>query len=649
MVDHPGEGRAHRLECDFQGAGPRTVAALCDQLDLCELDRMTIRDLTRHLPEHDDTCLPRMLALMFAATGQGSLCLRLDRSGLAAMLPNADEPMAGALVTEFAARMDKGDYDCLVDRIGGKGFKPLVVDEANGRRLLYFQKFHYHEQRLKKRLQAFLARPIEPDLSPETIRRVIDGLYTEQAVIRKGPGGNPIVRDPFQVAAIRAALTIPLLIVSGGPGTGKTSLLVNLLRALVRTGSDPSRIMLAAPTGRAAQRITEALTTSLDTIADPDESDRNLSAFNGVTLHKLLVYRSRDNGFLYNQRHPLPADVVVVDEVSMVDVVMMDHLFQAVDPAHTRVILIGDKNQLPSVAAGSVLADLNPESGSAFIDHFMELQRVYRSAGALRELAQTINAGRPVALKPVDFNTALTLEAGHWAFVAAADGDGMNWNIDQWTDDHYVRARPGHDHGYVELVHQLDRLVDRPENESNAMRTGLLDELFAIAGHCRILTVLRHGRRGAGWINTRIGAGLRRRLDPGSLPDSPLFSGALIMMTRNDYARGLYNGDVGVVLRQPGGGYHVYFKRSGTMAAFLVSGVSDWELAFAMTVHKSQGSEFDDTLLILPDDPNHRLLTREIIYTAATRAARRLIVYGTAAAFQTALKRKIMRQSGLLA
>ena len=178
-------------------------------------------------------------------------------------------------------------------------------------------------------------------------------------------------------------------------------------------------------------------------------------------------------------------------------------------------------------------------------------------------------------------------------------------------------------------------------------RTDLLNRLFTFAYQCRILTVLRRGRTGARWINARIAAGLRQILDPDGNPDDRLFNGALIMITRNDYTRDLFNGDVGLVMPQSDGMYQVYFKRTGGIVSFPASGLSDWDLAFAMTVHKSQGSEFDDTLLVLPEDSNHRLLTREIVYTAATRASRRLIVYGTMTAFQTALKRKIQRQSGL--
>ena len=206
-----------------------------------------------------------------------------------------------------------------------------------------------------------------------------------------------------------------MLVVSGGPGTGKTSLLVNMLRAMVKTGTDPSRIVLAAPTGRAAQRMTESLVASLATIVDPDENDRGLGRLSGSTLHKLLVYSSRTGGFLYGSRRPIPADVIAVDEVSMVDVVMMDRLFQAIDPQRTRVILLGDKDQLPSVEAGSVLADMSPDAGSAFAQHFVVLKNVYRSAGKLLDLAQAINAGHPVPLRPMDFDQTLTLNAGGWA------------------------------------------------------------------------------------------------------------------------------------------------------------------------------------------------------------------------------------------
>ncbi len=650
MVDNQNENQRDRLRrfgIDAGHTDTNGLPILFADLGLSDLDLMTIRDLSQYGPNPVDDCLIGMLGLMFSALGEGSLCLVLDTDHLKESVPQTADPAVLKLVTGFMGRLDEGRYDKLIDRTGSGDFKPMVLDDTTGRRLLYFQKFHYHERRLKQRLKSFLALHGDHQPSDETIQTVIDELYGEAAVIRKGADGTPITRDPFQVDAIRAALAAPLLIVSGGPGTGKTSLLVNILRALVRTGTDPSRIMLAAPTGRAAQRMSETLMSNLATIAEPESGDLQLCRLRGSTLHKLLVYRSRTGAFLFGERRYVPADVIAVDEVSMVDVVMMDRLFQAIEPGRTRVILIGDKDQLPSVEAGSVLADMSPAAGSAFANHFVELRNVYRSAGQLLELAQAINAGLPVSLEPIGFDRALTIKARRWAFVSAGDGDAMKRHLDRWVMHQYIREKSQNGVSYVDLVQQLIRRMDSSESVDGENRTDLLNRLFTFAYQCRILTVLRHGRTGARWVNARIAAGLRQILDPDGNPDDRLFSGALIMITRNDYTRDLFNGDVGLVMRQSDGMVQVYFKRTGSIVAFPASGLSDWDLAFAMTVHKSQGSEFEDTLLVLPEDSNHRLLTREIVYTAATRASRRLIVYGTMTAFQTAMKRKIQRQSGL--
>ncbi len=651
MTDNPNETQRDRLRRFGIEAGHAPgdgLGSLFADLGLSDLDLMTIRDLLQHGPKPVDDGIIAILGLMFSALGEGSLCLVLDTDHLNQSIPKTGDPAVHKLITGFMGRLDEGRYDPLIDRTGRGDFKPMVLDDTTGRRLLYFQKFHYHERRLKQRLKTFLTLQVHHTPTDESIQTVIDGLYAQSAAIRKSAGGTPIARDPFQVDAIRAALTAPLLIISGGPGTGKTSLLVNILRALVRTGADPSRIMLAAPTGRAAQRMSETLMSNLATIAEPDSDDRQLSRLRGSTLHKLLVYRSRSGGFLFGERRYLPADVIAVDEVSMVDVVMMDRLFQAIEPGRTRVILIGDKDQLPSVEAGSVLADMRPAAGSPFANHFVELRHVYRSAGQLLELAQAINAGHPVSLEPIGFDRALTLKARRWAFVTAGEGDVMNRHLDRWVRHQYVRQKNQNGDRYADLVQQYIRRTDSPESLAGEDRADLLNRLFTFAYRCRILTVLRHGRTGARWINQRMAAGLRPIFDPGGNPADPLFSGALIMITRNDYHRDLFNGDVGLVMRRSDGMVQAYFKRTDGIVAFPASGLTDWDLAFAMTVHKSQGSEFDDTLLVLPDDANHRLLTREIVYTAATRASRRLIVYGTMAAFQTALRRKMQRQSGLI-
>ncbi len=630
-------------------AAANDLSDLFERLDLSDLDLMTIRDLMRYAPAPDDAALIRILGMMLAAKAMGSLCLRLDVNHLAEFFPQWTDATGWTWLPEFKRSLKAGRYDDLIDRSGGDDFKPLIFDDTKNRRLLYFQKFRFHEQRLKQRLEDLLRYRGHRELSDAVIETVVAGLYADEAVIRTKIGGDPIVKDPFQVAAIHKVLMAPFLVVSGGPGTGKTSLLVNMLRALIRTGTDPSRIVLAAPTGRAAQRMTEALTVSLATVAQPDPRDRMLGNLSGATLHKVLVYQRRTGGFMFGRNRPLIADVVAVDEVSMVDVVMMDHLFQAIDPTRTQVILMGDKDQLPSVEAGSVLADLSPMNGSNPATHFVSLPNGYRSSGQLFELAQAINAGARIVLEPVDFRGAMNMQSGGWAFVTNRDGATLAHDLDHWTVRQYVARRDGCESSYVDLVQQYQRQASEDESMDRDRQKTLMARIFRFAYQCRVLTVLRHGPSGMQAANQRIAAELRRLLDPTADPDQRAFHGAWIMIARNDYTRGLFNGDVGVVLKDPRDGmYYAHFKRAEGTASYFVASLPEWELAFAMTVHKSQGSEFDDTLLLLPDDPSHRLLTREIVYTAATRASHRMIVYGTEGVFQAALQRKIQRQSGLL-
>ncbi|NQU12608.1 MAG: ATP-binding domain-containing protein [Desulfobacteraceae bacterium] len=173
----------------------------------------------------------------------------------------------------------------------------------------------------------------------------------------------------------------------------------------------------------------------------------------------------------------------------------------------------------------------------------------------------------------------------------------------------------------------------------------ILEQIFAVVERARILSIVRKGSYGCVGVNYQICEHLYSKFDDKA--NSNIFPGAVIMVTRNDYSKELFNGDVGVVLRDPKGTYRAFFPRFGSYISFAVDMLPPWEHAFAMTVHKSQGSEFDDVLLVLPEDEAHRLLTREIVYTGITRAKKRIIIYGKESALATALERKIERQSGL--
>ena len=274
---------------------------------------------------------------------------------------------------------------------------------------------------------------------------ILEEVYSPECALRVKKGGSPLDRDAYQVEAVRLALKSPFSIISGGPGTGKTSLMVTILRCLQRAGIQAEDMVLGAPTGRAAQRMTEMVQRHIHTIENPSDYDRALLQVKGGTLHKILRYRKRTHDFFYGEGNALPASVVVLDEVSMVDLVMMEKFLRAVDPARTKVIFLGDKNQLPSVEAGAVFAEMIPEGSRAerFKNHFLLLRNVFRAGKVLQELAEQIHDGQRPEFSPVSFRDALQLEKDRWAFVQ--DGGVKEWRacISLWRE-HYFSRPAGH-------------------------------------------------------------------------------------------------------------------------------------------------------------------------------------------------------------
>ncbi len=589
-----------------------------------------------------------VLMAMFAGLQEGSLCLNLDQRQFLNHLPGDDRKTAKAIFDDFLSGLAAGRYQKLITKNSGE-YLPLILDGSSGRDLLYFQKYHVHEKRLKDRMEVFLNATVSLSLADQKIDALIDEIYADRHAIRVGPNNTPIASDPQQIEAIRLALKSQFSIISGGPGTGKTSLMVNILRCLVREGIPVSRIIMGAPTGRAAQRMTETLQNNIASIQELSADDAALLDLKGSTLHKILGYRSYQHEFYYRETNPLPASVVVVDEVSMVDVVMLDKFLQAIDPAQTKLILLGDKNQLPSVEAGAVFAEMIPDGTRAarFEERFVVLQKVYRSGTNLLELANQANQGSFPPFKAVAFDKALSQASDQWAFVDAESFGQWQEHLHQWVDAQYFSPISGGEESYAALIKRAGEMTADHITSSEEGRS-LLSRIFSVVERARILSFLRNGIYGCTVINDVIADYLIHSFDPSAQRQSGGFSGALVIITRNDYSKELFNGDVGVIIKDAHGVYRAFFHRSGTYISFPVNLLPSWEFAFAMTVHKSQGSEFDDVLLVLPDDENHRLLTREIVYTGITRAKRRVLLYGSRPALNTALQRKIQRQSGLM-
>jgi len=618
------------------------------QMELSFLDYMTIRDLMEFGGYQGDTALAIVLMAMFAALEEGSLCLDLNPDKLKNRLPAETRQEAGKPIDHFLCGLNEGKYQKLITRNGDE-YMPLILDESGGRRLLYFQKYYVHESRFKKRMEAFLNAAVSFKIPEQKVDDLLEEIHSLPLAIRVCPDNTPISKDSQQLEAIRLALTSQFSIISGGPGTGKTSLMVNILRCLVRAGVPVSHIIFGAPTGRAAQRMTETVHSNIATIQEPSAEDSDLLNLNGSTLHKILRYRSIEHEFYYRDTNPLPASVILIDEISMVDVVMLDKFLQAVDPAKTKLVFLGDRDQLPSVEAGSVFAEMVPDGtrASKFKDRFVVLRKVYRSGVHLLELANQTNTGAFPPFTAVTFENALSSGPDQWAFVSAERFDKWQEHLYHWTRYQYLSPLSGNGNSFKELIINAgemtaDRIVSSEQGRF------VLDHIFMAVERARILSFVRKGIYGCTVINTLIANYLINEFDPLARRKSDVFSGAMIIITRNDYSKDLFNGDVGVVIKDANGTYRVFFHRSGSYISFPVNLLPSWELAFAMTVHKSQGSEFDDVMLVLPDNENHRLLTRQIVYTGITRAKKRVLLYGSRSALNNALKKKIERQSGLM-
>ena len=617
---------------------------ITEPLGLTPLDIMGIRDLLALGDIDNDPDLTVVLGLLFAARNQGALCIPLRPDIRSAHWPAPLISLAGQSPQRFLDKLQRGIYRALVADEGDNHAAPLVCVSHEHQPLLYFQKYEYYERRLMAGLRALVPQPPADPVSPETAATIIAGLFCEQRVLRIGAANSPILADPDQTAAIGVALQHQFCIVSGGPGSGKTAVMVNLLRALTRAGIEPQEIALAAPTGRAAQRMSETLAALIEGVRQPWPQDHALASLQAATLHKLLGYRSGRHDFLYHADYPLPFAAVVIDEASMVDVAMMARLVEAVDRRTTRLILIGDKDQLPSVEAGAVFAQLMPavDEGTLVSARRVTLRHSYRAGRQLQALAERVNRGELPRQVPVRFSAAIAPGDDCWYRVSPEPRQQWPTRLQQWATRHYLKGQPGVQ-SYADLVAES---ADRSPSQLVADGEGgrLLDRIFRMSQATKILTVVRRGPHGSEWINTFLARTLITRLDPPG-GGGTLFSGAPIVCSRNDYRRGLFNGEMGVVLRHQGVGY-AYFRRAQGFRYFPVTQTPFWELALAITVHKSQGSEFDQALIVLPEEPHHRLLAREILYTGITRARRQVTIYGSEGAIQAALKNRLKRHAG---
>ena len=476
--------------------------------------------------------------------------------------------------------------------------RPLRLEGSS----LYLDRYWREEQQVANDLLALAEEaPADLDVLAEGLERLF-------------PGGDDDQRRAAAVAVRRR-----LAVVAGGPGTGKTTTVARIVALLEeQAGDTPPLIALAAPTGKAAARLQEAVheeAARLD--VDPEIRDR-LLALEASTLHRLLGWKPGSHSrFRHDRGNRLPYDVVIVDETSMVSLSLMARLAEAVR-ADARLILVGDPGQLTSIEAGAVLGDIV----RGLRDGVVTLRRIHRFGGGIQRLAEAIRTGdADGAIEALSEESEDIL----WIPVDAADPDTLD------------ALKPIRDGAITS-----GRAVIEAARAGDAGRA--LEHLAAF----RVLCAHRRGPYGVATWMPRIEAWLAAAV-PGFATEGPWYVGRPLLVTANDHAIRLYNGDTGVVVRPSDGSRPVAaFDRSGEIVTFSPSRLGAIDTVHAMTVHKSQGSQFGTAAVVLPDAASP-LLTRELLYTAVTRARARLIVAGTEDAVRAAVDRPIARASGLRA
>ncbi|MCW1819751.1 exodeoxyribonuclease V subunit alpha [Mycolicibacterium conceptionense] len=521
------------------------------------------------LADCTDPVVELALALAVRALRGGSVCVDLRSVAAQTQLPQLPWPQADEWLAAVAASPLTGPPPVL--RLFGD--------------LLYLDRYWLEEQQVCDDVLALVAA--EPGGSAPEVARLFPPGFEEQR------------------AAANVALSQGLTVLTGGPGTGKTTTVARLLALLAEqaalAGRPSLRIALAAPTGKAAARLQEAVQLEVNRL---DAVDRErISGLQATTLHRLLGPRpDTSSRFRHHRANRLPHDVIVVDETSMVSLTMMARLLEAVRP-QTRLLLVGDPDQLASVEAGAVLADLVDGLGSRGVAALQTSHRFGESIGAL---ASAIRAG----------------DASRAVEVLAAGGEHVEWVSADATERLREVLVP-----HALALRQAAILGDGPT-------------ALAILDEHRLLCAHRRGPFGVGHWNRQVQRWLAEAT--GEPMWASWYVGRPILVTANDYGLKLYNGDTGVTIATPDG-LRATVGGSGT---FATGRLTEVETMHAMTIHKSQGSQADEVTVLLPPEDS-RLLTRELFYTAVTRAKTRVRVVGSEAEIRAAISRQAVRATGL--
>jgi len=660
----------------------QSLANWVDLGALRSLDLALARFIQQQLPDSSDTLL-LTVALVSERNAHGHVCLDLQAALhspqllLSAVKNTPETGSTNPARDELATHLSQLTLANWVTELSAssavatcftaackQGNSPLVLAGTPEQPLLYLRRYWHYEQQIKTALAQRLA--VQQTLPETTTQNLLTALF---------PATNLPTQTDWQKVACLLAARSNFAIITGGPGTGKTTTVVKLLALLqglrLANQETPLQIHLAAPTGKAAARLSESIAGSIERLELPEplaEEIKNKIPKEVTTLHRLLGSLPNTRNFRHHATNPLATDLVVVDEASMVDVEMMARLVDAL-PSSARLILLGDKDQLASVEAGSILGDLCQTADAAhytkatqawikqlsneqLADEFIDaqgtalqqatcmLRHSYRFSAhpGIGELASQVNSGTATSASlknsfkkhPESLNSLQLLATSEQFSIELAPLEKLVVE------------------GYQGYLTTLKKLQPKQANTSPEELQEWALNVFAAHNQFQLLTAVRRGVFGVENLNLLIAKVLRNKQ---LLPEgeSLWYSGRPLLVTRNDYSLKLMNGDIGICMQWPEKGLRVAFPDGKQGIRWVLpSRLQAVETVFAMTVHKSQGSEFTHTALVLPDYGNP-VLTKELIYTGITRSKEKFtLVHSKDAVLQQALQRQVERASGLI-
>jgi exodeoxyribonuclease V alpha subunit len=583
--------------------------------------------------------------LASAAVGNGHVCYPLGEA--------PEQPSLAEMVAKNFPCSKKWREELLTTSVVGQPgeVSPLILDAKNR---LYLHRFSCYEEFIATALRRRAATRL--DLDPQVASELLARLFPRT---EKNSAIDCQDYPDYQQLAAALALLKPLVIISGGPGTGKTHTVARILaaiQALHARHQDKQRgqrkkllkIALAAPTGKAAARLEESIRKAK--LSLPEDLRRDIPE-QAQTLHRLLGSRPGAAAFRFNRDNKLYLDLLVLDEASMIDVEMMVAILEAL-PEKTRIILLGDRNQLASVEAGSLFADLCGNDESRWSPQLCaELEQLTGSSNLLSSSSgETAAKESGKASDPVLADSLVLLRTSYRfqdnsgiGCLAAAVKSGSVEQMNRTLADNFAD---------VEMVQYTG--AKREQWLEGRIRKGFQpmltasspEQAFAAIEAFRFLCALRRGPDGVEGINILVTQVLRRAglISP---QNTEWYQGRPIIILRNQYEMQLFNGDTGILWQDNKGRLRAWFRRAdNTLSSISPARLPEHETAYAITIHKAQGSEFDEVLLLLPDEES-RVLSKELLYTGITRARNRLILCASSEIRATTVSRKTQRFSGL--